>query len=102
MAEISKQQLKKAILASLEYADQITKPFAQFDKDQLYVGVNAIKEVIDEDPTLEKILGEDFNTFRQQLRFISQNSGVFKNAQNAAQAGENIANLLDRLISDDK
>lgn len=102
MAEISKQQLKKAILASLEYADQVTKPFAQFDKDQLYVGVNAIKEVIDEDPTLEKILGEDFNAFRQQLRFIAQNSGVHKNAQNAAKSGESMAALLDRLIPDGK
>jgi hypothetical protein len=94
----SKTSLKKALAASVEHAELVTSSMKNLDKDLLYAAVNEVKNLIEEDPTLEVLFADDLKTMRNNLRFISQASGIVKNAQNVSDAAEAMAANAERFM----
>lgn len=95
----SQSQLIKAITATIDHAKEVTASMEKLDKDTLYAGINELKNLIAEDPQLEKIFGDDLKTLRNNARFISSNSGIVKNAKNVAQAGDAVIGSAKRFMS---
>ncbi|RRG17351.1 hypothetical protein D3P96_08240 [Weissella viridescens] len=92
------QRAIKALQASQEHAEQITASMKNLDKDTLYAGVNEVKALIEEDPQLEKVFADDLKRLRNNLRFISQASGIVKNAQNVSSATEDTVASIKRFV----
>lgn len=99
MAEqASVARIKKALQTTMDHANEITAGMAKLDKDTLYAGTNELKALIEEDPQLEKIFADDLKILRNNLRFISQASGIVKNAQNVSKAGEDAQASASRFL----
>ncbi|MBM7617363.1 truncated hemoglobin YjbI [Weissella uvarum] len=92
------QRAIKALQASQEHADQVVSSMKGLDKDTLYAGVNELKTLIEEDPQLEKVFSDDLKKLRNNLRFISQASGIVKNAGNVNQATQSAVSSIKRFV----
>ncbi|GAK30758.1 hypothetical protein WOSG25_050300 [Weissella oryzae SG25] len=98
----SQAQVIKAITATIDHANEVTASMQKLDKDLLYAGVNEIKNLIEEDPQLEKLFADDLKQLRNNARFISQASGIVKNAKNVSQAGDSMIGSAKRFLSSSK